>query len=290
MHESKSDPISAEGAFFSSGYIAADEKVKLRVLQWHPDRAVTQKPVVFVAGWVSDVSGWADLLRAMTIKMPVYYIETREKISAIIDIKRIKPADFNIQRIGQDLINVCTALPIRMKDALVMGSSFGATGLLEALKKDQMSARGAFFVGPNSEFKAHPLLQNLLYLPADTFHVMKYFVLWYLRTFRVNAKKEPEQMHRYNVTVKSAHPQRLKMSVKAAMDYKVWDDLETVSIPVALAYAPTDTLHPHDNILRMADMLPAGEVITCPTNRYMHSADLMDNIERFTERIKNEQK
>jgi len=284
------DPISAPRAHFKSEYILASDDVKLKVLQWQPEIKEPEEPeksvepVVFVSGWISHVSGWTELLRSMTQKRPVFYIETREKISAQIKKEKIKINDFTISRIALDLINVCKRLPIDLEQSIVMGSSFGATALLEALKNNNLNVRCAFLVGPNSEFSAHPLMQKLLLLPDFSYHFLKYFILWYLRTFRVDAKKEPEQMRRYKITVKTAHPRRIKMSVKAAMKYKLWPNLETVQIPTALAYAPTDTLHSKDNIKKIAQTLPRGQIIACPTNKYMHSADLLKDIEDF---IKN---
>ncbi len=57
--------------------------------------------------------------------------------------------------------------------------------------------------------------------------------------------------------------------------------LDRVRIPVALAYAPTDTLHSSANIRLMADRLPRATVVTCPSNLYMHSAEVMRDIEAF---------
>jgi len=282
------DPISAPGAYFKSEYISASDDVKLKVLQWQPEKkepGESIEPVIFVSGWVSHVSGWTELLRLMTQKRPVFYIETREKISAQIKKEKIGINDFTIAMIALDIINVCKRLPIELEKSIVMGSSFGATALLEALKNNNLNVRCAFFVGPNSEFSAHPLMQKLLLLPDFSYHFLKYFALWYLRTFRVDAKKEPEQMRRYKITVKTAHPRRIKMSVKAAMKYKLWPDLETVQIPTALAYAPTDTLHSKDNIKKIAQTLPGGQIINCPTNKYMHSADLLKDIEDFIQNI-----
>ncbi|MBW2563502.1 MAG: alpha/beta hydrolase [Deltaproteobacteria bacterium] len=284
------DPISAPGAYFKSEYISASDDVKLKVLQWQPEIKESEEPeklvepVIFVPGWISHVSSWAELLRSMTQKRPVFYIETREKISAQIKKEKIKIDDFTISRIALDLINVCKRLPIDLEQSIVMGSSFGATALLEALKNNNLNVRCAFLVGPNSEFAAHPLMQKLLLLPDFSYHFLKYFILWYLRTFRVDEKKEPEQMRRYKITVKTAHPRRIKMSVKAAMKYKLWPNLETVKTPTALAYAPTDTLHSKDNIKKIAQTLPFGQIIACPSNKYMHSADLLKDIEGF---IKN---
>lgn len=281
------DPISAPGSYFKSEYISASDDVKLKVLQWQPEIEEPKKsvePVIFISGWVSHVSGWTELLRSITQKRPVFYVETREKISAQIKKEKIGINDFTIPRIALDIINVCKKLPIDLEKSMVIGSSFGATALLEALKNSNLSVRCAFLVGPNSEFSAHPLMQKLLLLPDFSYHFLKYFVLWYLRTFRVDAKKEPEQMRRYKITVKTAHPRRIKMSVKAAMKYKLRPDLETVQIPTAIAYAPTDTLHSKDNIKIIAQTLPRGQIITCPTNKYMHSADLLKDIDDF---IKN---
>ena len=280
------DPISAPGAHYTSEYISASDEVKLKVLQWQPKIKEAVEPVIFISGWVSHVSGWAELLRSMTQKRRVFYIETREKISARIKKEKIGINDFTIARVALDIINVCKGLPIDVEKSIVMGSSFGATALLEAFKNNKLKVHCAFLVGPNSEFSAHPLMQKLLFLPDFSYHFFKYVVLWYLRAFRVDAKKEPEQMHRYKTTIQSAHPRRIKMSVKSAMSYKLWPDLETVKIPTALAYAPTDKLHSEGNIKKIAQTLPSGEIITCPTNKYMHSADLLKDMEEFIKSVK----
>ncbi|MCD4789962.1 MAG: hypothetical protein K8R37_08190, partial [Bacteroidales bacterium] len=139
------DPISAPGAYFKSEYISASDDVKLKVLQWQPEIAEPEEPeksvepVIFVPGWISHVSSWAELLPSMTQKRPVFYIETREKISAHIKKEKIGINDFTIPRIALDIINVCKRLPIDLEKSIVMGSSFGATALLEALKDNNLN-------------------------------------------------------------------------------------------------------------------------------------------------------
>jgi len=65
------------------------------------------------------------------------------------------------------------------------------------------------------------------------------------------------------------------------MKYRVWPDIETIRVPVSIAFAPTDTLHSQEAIYRMAEKLPAAELVQCPTNRYMHRAEMMADIEKF---------
>lgn len=277
------DPVEPPDSVYRTSSVCVQNGVHLRVMIWQPQQPVSEAPIVFVAGWVSAVSGWAPLLKVMAARRPVYYIETREKGSARFERIALKPEDFSIGRISEDLIVVCRRLGIASPTATVIGSSLGATALLEALKGGRLTAGTAFLIAPNSDFKAPWYLQWMLYLPAFLYPGIKYFLLWYIKTFMVDVKNEPEQMMRYQETLKAAHPRRIKLSAKAAIQgrYQVWPHLESVQIPVALAYAPTDKLHSSENILRMAERLPRATAVVCPSNRYMHSGEVMQEIEAF---------
>jgi pimeloyl-ACP methyl ester carboxylesterase len=274
------DPISVPGADYAEDYVEVDDGVRLRVLHWTPRPATAAAPVVFVAGFVSSVYGWAEFLRAAASTRPVWYIETREKGSARIE-RRVTPADFAIPRLAEDIIAASLRLPIDRGRAILMGSSFGATAVLEALKNGRLAARAAFLVGPNTEFRASRPLWSLTYLPAAFYHPVKHFVIWYLRTFRVDTKREPEQMLRYKETLGTANPLRVKFAARALKSYSVWQHIETVEIPVGIGYAASDTLHSEANIRRMAETLPRALTISFPTNKAMHGADLMSRLDEF---------
>ncbi|HQM30339.1 MAG TPA: alpha/beta hydrolase [Syntrophales bacterium] len=280
---SPSDPVAVGESAYEEFMVPVQEGVRLRVMTWRPREPVSEDPVVFVAGWVSAVSGWAPLLKVMAARRPVYYIETREKISALFENENLTPADFSIERMAEDLILVCGHLGIDSPRATAIGSSLGATALLEALKGGRLKAGAAFLIAPNSDFKAPWYLQWLLFLPASSYHGIKYFIIWYLKRFVCDVKNEPEQMARYRETLLTAHPRRLKLSATAAIQarYQVWPRLDSVQIPVALAYAPTDTLHSFANIRLLAEKLPHATLIACPSNKYMHSADVLRDIEAF---------
>jgi len=277
------DPVTPPDAVFTDASVCVEKGVHLRVMSWRPRRPASDDPVIFVAGWVSAVSGWAPLLKAMAAVRPLYYIETREKISARIEKENLQPEDFSIHRMAADLISVSRQLEIALPSATVIGSSLGATALLEALKEGKLTAGGAFLIAPNSDFPAPWHIRWMLTLPTSLYHGLKHLVLWYVRNFMVDVKNEPEQMQRYTETIKAAHPQRIKLSAQAAVDgrYEVWPHLETVRIPVALAYAPTDKLHSATNIRLIATRLPRAEIIVCPSNRYMHRPELIADIEAF---------
>mgnify|MGYP001826020612 CR=1 FL=1 len=276
------DPISAHHATYSEQRIHASEEVSLRVVSWQPKNNDAGAPIVFVAGWVSIVTGWAEFLHALTRKHPVHYIETREKKSAEIRKDRPRTDDFRMERFSEDLISICSRLPIDMEKAIVSGSSLGATVLLEALKHERLKAKGVFLVGPACEFHVPFALRWMPYLfPSPAYHVVKHFIVWYFRKFRVNVEKEPEQMRRYQNTILSAHPQRIKLSGRAFMHYQVWPELETVKAPTRIACASTDKLHASDDMTRMAETIQTADLLPCESNKYMHSAPLADDVCRF---------
>ena len=114
---------------------------------------------------------------------------------------------------------------------------------------------------------------------------MRPVIIWYLRRFRVNERDDPEQMARYRRTLKAAHPHRLKLSARAVLGYTVWPGIERIAAPVAIAYAANDTLHGPDEVRRLASALPRGEAVECPTNTYMHTEAVADDLERFISRL-----
>ncbi len=70
----------------------------------------------------------------------------------------------------------------------------------------------------------------------------------------------------------------------------MWSGLETIQVPVYIAYAATDKLHSLENIQRMADQLPRGKLHPCPTNLYMHSEQLLVDINAFEQNIREKYK
>ena len=288
MSDAFRDPISAHHATYSEQRIRVSEEVSLRVVSWQPKDDDAGSPIVFVAGWVSIVTGWAGFLHALTRKHPVHYIETREKKSAEIRKDRPRADDFRIERFAEDVITVCSRLPIDMEEAIVSGSSLGATVLLEALKHERMKAKGVFLVGPACDFHVPFALRWMPYLfPSPAYHVVKHFLVWYFRKFRVDVEKEPEQMRRYQNTILSAHPLRIKLSGRAFMHYKVWPELETVKAPTRIACAPTDKLHASDDMTRMAETIQTADLLPCESNKYMHSAPLAEDLCRFVSELQD---
>jgi len=269
------------GADYREQWIPVSDGVKLKVMSWHPSDPAHTDPLVFVAGWVSVIEGWRPLLEVLIPHRPLHYIETREKRTARIAPRRLRTESFTVARLADDLCAVADALAIDRSSAVWFGSSMGANAILEAAKGDRLPARGAFLVGPNAEFRFPWWGRPMVYLPAAVYRPAKRFAIWYIRNFRVDAKAEPDQMRRYVRTLNAADPVRLKLSARAVIDYTAWPGLPTITIPVAIAYASSDMLHGEGEAKAITAELLSGQAIECPSNTYMHKAEVAKEIEEF---------
>jgi hypothetical protein len=255
-----------------------DDGVGLLVARWIPTAPTQEPALVFVAGWVSVVEGWAPLLEELVGRRQVVYVETREKRSAVFPERRLSARDFTLDRLAEDLVTVCSELPFAVEHAVLFASSMGSNTILEACKGDRLRARGAFLVGPNAAFRFRWWGRLVVRLPTWLYPLLRGFIAWYLRRFRV---REPEQMERYERTLAAAHPLRLKLSAQALIGYSAWPDLETATTPMVIAHAPTDTLHGEEDAQAIATRLPDARAVQCPSNHYMHSPAVAAELEAF---------
>ncbi|HQM42967.1 MAG TPA: hypothetical protein PLI72_04385 [Smithellaceae bacterium] len=278
-----------KGVEYREEFVAVDKSVRLKVMAFRQSAAQDKSPVLFVAGWISSFSGWVPFIRALAGERDVYYLETREKESAIIENENLlEDDDFSIYQNAEDIIKVAEHFGLNCPQTIACGSSLGATSLLEAMKKGRLNVGSAFLVGPNSEFAAPRPLWWILSLPVCFYRPFTYFLKWYLRHFRVDAEKEPEQMERYKKMLKTVNPSRLKHSARSVIlgRYQVWENIETIRVPVAVAYALSDKLHDLNNLLLIAKRLPCSKLNECPSNLYMHSEHLLADINALEQDIR----
>ena len=277
----EANPVPVQGVRFNERRLTVEKGVSLRLYEWRPENDGGADPIFFVAGWISLVTGWVPLLEELVRHRRVYYLETREKESAEITPKLMRPESFLVSRLAEDLVEVSNQLELDRDRTVLFGSSMGSNAILEALKGDRLKAKAAFVVGPNAEFHFPWWGRPLIHLPPWVYSAAKPFVLWYLRTFRVNSREDPEQMARYVRTIRAADPERIMLSAQAVIDYEAMPGLETISSPVAVAYAASDTLHSEEEVGRIVDAMPRGVAVSCPSNTYMHTAEVVADLDRF---------
>src|SRR5208337_4230214 len=82
--------------------VDVSDGVSLKIIDFTPQNISQEKPVIlFVAGWISLISGWKDVLKVLTAEHRVIYIESREKQSSTVpDVKKVS---FSIERLKLDI-------------------------------------------------------------------------------------------------------------------------------------------------------------------------------------------
>jgi pimeloyl-ACP methyl ester carboxylesterase len=258
----------------SENYITVSDGVKLLVTDFAPAPDTDKNEnivIVFVAGWISHISGWHDVLKALSREFRVLYVETREKKSALLPKKNVV---FTVERMALDLAEVVNSKLGKEKFCFA-GSSLGSAIIFDYLtNKDELfhKPEASILISPISDFD-YPLWAKIVvkYCPASVYSVIKHPIAWYFAVIKVDRKKEPEQAEKYNNTIKSAEASRLKKNAKALEGYSIWENLGKIDSKVILLGAGTDKLHGIKSLKKMQAKIKNSEIELLASNKETHS-------------------
>lgn len=256
----------------SEDLVEISDGVSLRLIDFSPPRDTDTSPIVlFVAGWVSLVSGWEGLIKALTPRYRMLYLETREKRSAILP--RGSRHDFSIPRLSQDIDEVVRAKIGAGRELYFSGSSLGSTVILDYLSRaDARAPKKSFVISPICDFPFPPWLLFIInFVPASFYTLVRPLLKGYLKYFRLDRKNEPEQVRKYEGTIDAAEPRRLKANAFAIKDYSLWERLPAIHSSVMIIGAKTDNLHGIETLQKMVDILPDAELELMKSNKETHS-------------------
>ncbi|MFO7557901.1 MAG: alpha/beta fold hydrolase [Desulfobacterales bacterium] len=252
-------------------YVQVSDGVQIKIIDFTPPDSDPEKPVVvFVAGWISLLSGWEQVLKVITPRLRLLYIETREKKSARLPEGR--RLDFSIERMSADIHEILSEVFDDSRRFYFAGSSLGATVILDYLSMHGKKSAGAFLIAPISKF-AFPkwLLFIIKFIPASLYSFVRPILKGYLKYFRLDRKNEQEQIKKYEGTIDAAEPARLKANAYAIKDYTVWGKLENIETPVVIIGAETDNLHGIEEMEKMVSSLPSARLKIMRSNKETHS-------------------
>jgi len=252
-------------------YITMSDGVQLKIIDFIPGHDSENKPLIlFVAGWISLISGWKDVLKIVTPQYRTIYIETREKNSS--KLPRRGKVSFTIERLVADLEETINTLISPKRGFIFCGSSLGATTILEYMASGERQPQCAILIGPNGEFRFPRGLGHIIpALHPSLYSIVKPVVKWYLKNFRLDPEKDRAQMIKYENTLDAADPYKLKPNAIAIRNYKIWDKLPSIAAPTIMIGATTDKLHGSDNLQRMVSLMPHARYTEFSSNTETHS-------------------
>lgn len=273
----------APGTKWTEQMVSVSNNVSLRVVKFHPNKNTTQPTVLFIAGWISLMKGWKIVLREMTKDFNIIYVETREKISSEISGK----AEFSVAAIAQDIVTLVDKFKLEKDKYIIFGSSLGGTSILESYKDLKALPLCFALLGPNAEYRTPwwgliiiSLFWTRLYV------VLKPFIKWYLRNFRLDIETDHAQYEKYCNALDAADPKKLKPAALALSKYKVWGILKGIELPVLIIGASKDLLHEPQNLIQMNKMLPNSIYLDMETNTFAHGPELVEEIRKYIASLK----
>ncbi|MBU8910198.1 MAG: alpha/beta hydrolase, partial [Desulfobacterales bacterium] len=215
------------------------DKVEIKIFDFEPNNPDPEKPIiVFVAGWISLINGWKDVLSTLAPKYRILYVETREKRSAKFpnmktpDMKKI---DLSIEQMSRDIDALVGEMVPRGQPFYFAGSSMGATVILDYLAIKKRRPVNSFLISPICDFPFPGwILFIIKFIPAILYNVIRPILKAYLSYFRLDMKNEPDQVKKYCGTIDAAEPARLKANAYAIRNYSLWEKLSDIESPVVI--------------------------------------------------------
>jgi pimeloyl-ACP methyl ester carboxylesterase len=215
-------------------------------------------------------------------RMPLIYIETREKRSSQIE----GTTSFTIETQSRDIVNVVEYFNLYQNGYFLMGYSLGATILAHGYTYLQKKPEGMILLDPTPVFR-YPKWSLLLIrnFGSDLYFILKPIAKWYLRNFYINKKEDPEMAVISSQALDNADPKKLRQSILDIAGYEVWDRLEAINCRTLMAAASKDGFHNQDEIGRMMQRLPDAEFIDLETNLRLHSHEMGKMALRFIRKL-----
>lgn len=264
--------------------VDVSDGVSLKVIDFSPQNVSAGRPVIFfVAGWISLISGWKEVLKVLTARHKIIYLESREKHSSIVpDVKKVS---FSMERLKLDIGEIIDKAIAPSEKFVLAGSSLGASAILEYCGSQKRKPSSAVLIGPNTEFRFPKVLGSII--PAihpSLYLAVKPLIKWYLRNFRLDKKNSKEQIEKYEKTLDCADPYKLKANALAIRNYTIWNHLGNIDIRCLILGAAKDKLHDLENMKRLMKIIPDCTYIELDSNMETHSEKAGRIIEEYIQK------
>jgi pimeloyl-ACP methyl ester carboxylesterase len=270
--------VCAPGTAINVELVPVAENVALRVTTYTPAEPTAKPDVVFVSGWISQVDSWEHALRDMTRDFTVHYVETREKATSRVT----GSADYGVEAVARDIIRIVAYFGLKSDQYIIIGSSLGATAAIDALRELEEQPRCLALIGANARFRV-PFWGRILVtlFPPRLYLIIKPFIKWYLRHFRLDPEHGQLQAEKYSQNLDAADPWKLRKACLALAGYQVWDHLPLVKVPTLVFGASKDTLHEPENIIKIMEGIEGSVYRDLETNERTHSAEMVAELRKF---------
>jgi len=238
--------------------------------------------IYFIPGLFTIFPRWEKVVQELNENYPVYYVESREKITSNI----VKKAKYDVPRQTKDLAEAAKAIGLNKKNYITISSSMAGSAVLENHAQKTMTPKGSILISPGVEFHFPRWVLIVLRLfPPFVIQIMKPFIRWLLGDVRVDKKNEPEQSAQYKRAITEANPRKMKKCILAIAHYNGWEILPKIQDRMILIGATKDKVHESDFAHSIAKALVNCSFIDLGTNKAAHDTPLVQLAGKFIQEL-----
>jgi pimeloyl-ACP methyl ester carboxylesterase len=265
------------GASYEVKYSALPTGVELLTVKFTPPEPADAPPVIFIPGLASVIENFRETVIELTRNHTVFYIETREKKSALISSSH----RFTVAEVASDLVHFADQTFPDGSLYVMAGYSLGATAIAEAFPSLKNKPVKIILIEPNISFPFQGWLLFLARAARLIYYPVKPVLKWYLRRFRINLAEDHE-MYLINCRIlDSAEPVRTGRAIRDLSKYRMNGCLHEISVPALVVVASKDKFHSHDEGMDIARQIRGAGYIDLVDNRRTHSAEMGRRISDF---------
>lgn len=247
-----------------------DGHAVIRMLHFHPPERTGGLPLVLVPGLTSVIDSFRGVLLEITRTHEVIYIETREKPSSVTG----QTCLFDMPSFARDLEVAIGMSGLKDDEYVLIGYSLGAAAIMEGFGRLPVKPARVVLAEPVPQFRIPGWSLPLAHLAPLLFPLIRPFAKWYMRKFMIDTEKDPEVMRIVERALDSADPIKLGRTIRALYRYEAWHHLPQIDRPTHIVATSGDTLHQHQDIIRMNELIPGSCLIDLVNNERTHSEEM----------------
>lgn len=226
---------------------------RIRALHYKPERVECKRPVVMVPGFGVVPSGWHDWWAMLYDRAEVFYIETREKPTSLIERRG---ADLSMDALVLDMVRGLDHFEIAGRDYVIQGGSWGGTTLLAGLGLGAYSAPAVVAWNPVRRlwFNRWALKHLTPHVPMEAFESLRGLI-----SGVALAGMNPVQRERLMVNINAAD-WRWKAAAEAQAAFDL-NDLTSAILEEVLVFIGVDErVHSAESSEALARRIPRGRL------------------------------
>ena len=259
------------------------DNLQLFEVHFKPESPSKYPPIIFVPGWGSFIDSWKIVLKEMTKFFEIFYIETREKRSA----EHSPEQSISIEEIGSDLARIVKIKDLEKSKFIVLGSSMGATAIIDSMLKSSIKPSLSVLIGPNLEYRIPKIWIFIIkLLPASSYKLIKPMAKLYMKKKYIDMNSDPEQFTKYSFVLDNIHFERARRAALSFKDYSLKNTILNIDQKILILSGRKDILHNYEDAHDLTKKMKNAKLIDMETNKRTHSEELVDVLRDYLDKIK----